>query len=485
MNQKSSTGEISKSGHWLEESLHMAQIGNWQWDVLTDSVTWSEELYNIYGLNAQTFGASFDGYLERIHPDDRKRVKETILKALNSKQKVIFEERIIRPNNEVRFLRSWASVSLNEYGYPVKMYGTCVDVTDSKENEIALVKKEKVFGIILNRITDAFVALDKKWNFTYVNDKAAAFFGKSPESLLGKHIFTELPENISAPFRKAYSKAIKSQSYIYMEEYYLPYKKWIESHIYPSADGITIYFRDVTSRKKAHDLLNSYNEQLEQEVKKRTRNIRQQNSLIREQKEEIIDIIKELHHRVKNNMQIVISLLRVESARARSPKVREIFSDCQNRVHSMELIHEKLYQNNNLTRVNSTEYFPGLLKEIVNSFSLEKKIGFDLKIDSVELGTKVLVPIGLLVNEIVLNSLKHAFKSTTKGIILFHFLKLKGNKIKILVGDNGVGMNKGKPIKNKSLGLEIIESFIQQLEGTWKRVAGAGTIYEIEFQLKK
>ncbi len=103
---------------------------------------------------------------------------------------------------------------------------------------------------ILERITDAFVALDKNWCYTYMNKKAGEIFNRQPEQMIGKHIWTEFPEGIGQPFYKAYHKAMAEQQYIYLEEYYTPYDKWFENHIYPSPEGLSIYFRDITHTKK-------------------------------------------------------------------------------------------------------------------------------------------------------------------------------------------------------------------------------------------
>lgn len=103
----------------------------------------------------------------------------------------------------------------------------------------------------LHNISDGFVSLDTNWCYTYVNKKGAEFLGKSPESLIGKHIWTEFPEGVGLPFYKAYYKAVETQKTIYFEEYYEPFDRWFENRIYPSPDGLTIYFTDITAKRKA------------------------------------------------------------------------------------------------------------------------------------------------------------------------------------------------------------------------------------------
>ena len=106
-------------------------------------------------------------------------------------------------------------------------------------------------GRMLESVSDSFVALDTNWIYTYVNEKAAQTFGRTREQLIGKHIWTEFPEGVGQPFYKAYYKAVETQQPVFLEEYYPPYDRWFENRIYPSKDGLSIFFHDITDRKKA------------------------------------------------------------------------------------------------------------------------------------------------------------------------------------------------------------------------------------------
>lgn len=119
------------------------------------------------------------------------------------------------------------------------------------ERTIELAKSKNILSETFERITDAFVALDKNWCYTYMNKKAGEIFDLDPKGMIGKHIWTEFPEGIGQPFYKAYHKAMEEQRYIYLEEYYPPYDRWFDNHIYPSPDGLSIFFRDITEKKKA------------------------------------------------------------------------------------------------------------------------------------------------------------------------------------------------------------------------------------------
>ncbi|HLF47362.1 MAG TPA: PAS domain S-box protein [Chitinophagaceae bacterium] len=125
-------------------------------------------------------------------------------------------------------------------------------------------KKATELTDVFERITDAFVALDKNWCYTYMNKKAGEIFNRDPEKMIGRHIWTEFPEGIDQSFYKAYHEAMAEQQYVYVEVYHLPYDKWFENHIYPSANGLSIFFRDITERKKAEKKLIQLSQAVEQ-----------------------------------------------------------------------------------------------------------------------------------------------------------------------------------------------------------------------------
>ena len=122
---------------------------------------------------------------------------------------------------------------------------------------------ELKFKELVERITDAFVSLDKDWNYTYVNKKAGELFGRDAEDLIGKNIWAEFPEGIGQPFYHAYYMAMETQQTQYITEYYQPWNKWYENHIYPSKDGLSIIFNDITSQKKISEKITTANERFE------------------------------------------------------------------------------------------------------------------------------------------------------------------------------------------------------------------------------
>jgi len=125
-----------------EQAERMAHLGFWRWELISNHVTWSDELYRIYGISPVQFGASFEGYLTRVHPDDRERVQGILSNALSDRGSASFGERIVRPGGEIRYLHSWAAVSVDEQGVAREMFGTCLDLTEVVETAADLRRSE-------------------------------------------------------------------------------------------------------------------------------------------------------------------------------------------------------------------------------------------------------------------------------------------------------------------------------------------------------
>jgi PAS domain S-box-containing protein len=162
---------LEESALVMKQGQELAGFGNWQWDILNNVVKWSDGLYNIYGRNKSEFKATFEGYMELVHPDDRDRVKQALLGVLDDKNDVVFEERIVRPDGEIRHLKSWGRLQMNEEGIPTKMLGACLDITESKKNQELLIASESRLRNLVNAQTNYVMRIDLQGEYTYYNNK--------------------------------------------------------------------------------------------------------------------------------------------------------------------------------------------------------------------------------------------------------------------------------------------------------------------------
>jgi len=194
-------------------------------------------------------------------------------------------------------------------------------------------------------------------------------------------------------------------------------------------------------------------------------------------------LIKEIHHRVKNNLNIVSSLLDMQADCIEDKRAIDAFKDSQNRIRSIALIHEKLYQSADLASINFREYVRDLVLAVFTTFGTDR-LRIDAKFDiaDVQLSVDVAMPCSLIINELVSNSLKHAFPNNCPGEISVKLKMMAENKLELTIGDNGKGFARKTPFEQiKSLGLQLVETLVQQLEGTIENLPGPGTNYRITF----
>ncbi|WP_114089072.1 sensor histidine kinase [Thalassospira profundimaris] len=196
-------------------------------------------------------------------------------------------------------------------------------------------------------------------------------------------------------------------------------------------------------------------------------------------------LLAEVHHRVKNNLQIVYSLLDMQSAQIDDPGIREMLRDSCNRVRSMAQIHQTLYQSEDVSRVDLGDFFDDLLKSLHTSYVIDsERITIHTDISQVFLPIGVAVPCGLIANELLSNALKHAFPDGREGKIDIHVGKTGANTVKITVSDDGVGLPDNLDIENSvSLGLQLVYMLVDQLHGKLDINRMNPTSLSIEFPL--
>jgi two-component sensor histidine kinase len=201
--------------------------------------------------------------------------------------------------------------------------------------------------------------------------------------------------------------------------------------------------------------------------------------------EEKETLLKEVHHRVKNNLQIIKSLVRLQKNNVSDLTTKNILSEFELRVSSMALVHESLYKSNDLSKVNINAYYEKLVHSLIEAYSLGQSIETDMNIEVVSLELDTLIPLGLLTNEIISNALKHGVKNTNNGILTVNFY-LKKEHYYLYISDNGPGFpNDLEEKMDNSLGMELIEALVQQLDGEMKRSSHLGAEYNIKFKKTK
>jgi PAS domain S-box-containing protein len=241
---------------------------------------------------------------------------------------------------------------------------------------------------------------------------------------------------------------------------------WIDLYTFPLIDkrtgqmkGVIEYLRDITEHKKAEDRL--------------------QESL---QEKEVL--LREIHHRVKNNMQVISSLLNLQSRQIKDPHVLEMFKESQRRIRSMALIHERLYQSSDLSRIEFSQYLRNLATHLFHSYRVDaSRVQLKIEAEEVHLNINTAIPCGLIVNELISNALKYGFPEGRSGQLDIDLRRVAGDGYVLRVRDDGVGFPEGLDFrKTETLGMQIVSTLVSQIDASIDLAREKGTEFTIHFQ---
>jgi len=461
---------LKENEEGLAEAQKMAHIGNWGWDIATDKAYWSDELYHIFGRSPQELTPTYNEYLSYVHPDDRENADNAHKKALNGKPFSI-DHRIILSSGEERTVHIQTEVIFNEKHLPIRLKGIVQDITERKRAE----EDTKTLASIVESSQDAIITISLDGNITNWNKGAAQIYGYSAEEVLGKHISILAPDNLKGEIKRLIDR-IKHK--IMIKNYETTKLKKdgtlinVSLTLSPIFDAsgrltaVSVIARDITERIKAEKSMAKA-----EDARK-----------------------KEIHHRIKNNLQVISSLLDLQADKFNDKKVVEAFRESQNRVISMALIHEELYKEERTDTLNFSDYLKKLAENLFQTYRVSSKnihLNLDLE-ENMLFDMDIAVPLGIIVNELVSNSIKHAFMGRDKGEILIKLhreeskvRKTEGTKstnFVLSVLDNGIGIPKNLEFEElDSLGLQLVSSLVEQLDGELGLKRNNGTEFTIRF----
>lgn len=334
---------LRKSMLKLEKAQELGQMGSWEWDIATNELVWSDEVYKLYGLDPANDSPKYDVVVNTMTPETRDWFSKAIEDALKYGKPFDGEYGLFRPDGTRRYTHTRGEVILDKEGNPVRMFGMVQDITERKRVE----------------------------------------------------------EQIGASLK-------------------------------------------------------------EKEM-----------------------LLREIHHRVKNNMQVISSLLWLQSGYIKDKKYLQMFRESQNRIMSMSLIHEKLYRSKDLAKIEFNEYIRDLVNGLFQSHGVKTgTIVLNINVDNVSLGILHAIPCGLLINELITNSLKYAFPEDRKGEISVSLHLNNENMVELKVSDNGVGIPSDVDFrKTESLGLRLVTILAEdQLQGKIDLDRSRGTEFIIKFK---
>jgi len=196
-------------------------------------------------------------------------------------------------------------------------------------------------------------------------------------------------------------------------------------------------------------------------------------------------LLQEIHHRVKNNLQVIISLLRLQSRGIKDQNILTMFQESQDRINSMALVHEKIYYSKDLANIRLRDYVNDLASDLFKSYNLSSGIvEFKMEIEDIPIGIDTSIPCGLIINELLSNSLKHAFPENRRGEIKIDIRSAEAGAIEMIYGDNGIGLPESFDFrKSTGFGFQMIVDLVEyKLMGNIKLIRDGGTKFQIRFK---
>ena len=466
----------------IDEVQEISGIGYWEYDLVERKLHWSKQVYEIYGVDPTEFTPSEENFYEFVHPDDKSLVYDAYYKTLAEQNSFRIQHRVI-VNGEVRYVIQRCESIFDKDGTPLRSIGSVQDVTETIEAQRQLEASQKKFMAISNQATEGITIADLEGNYVFVNPAFCRMSGYTEEELLKLSVFDMKAKNQDqSSFKNTKEDMEGKPVHVVLQK-----KTGEEYHTEIIGDVINIdgeslvlgTIRDVTDRVKREELLNKFNVELESKVEERTNQL---NETIYELSQEVeyrkeVEaklkeslaikevLFKEITHRVKNNMQIISSLINLQKSTL-SKEAGEFLEQISRRIHSMALIHETLYKTNEFEKIQYDDYLRSLISYIRESYQSEN-IRFELNAEKNMLPLDVGTSLGMIVMELVSNSMKHAFPDDTmQGVIDIEFLKADKGQFRLIISDNGIGMPNGLDFrKTTTLGLQLVLSLVDQIDG--------------------
>lgn len=601
---------LEQSEQALKEAQEIAKVGSWELNFESKELIWSDQQYRMFEINKMPPKALYQAYFERIHPEDRVALQQTLEEASQRQSSFEYQYRIISSNGIIKYMLGRGSIFLDPItGQSIGAKGIDQDITALKTAQDSAAENELIFNELMTNINEIVFTVDLKNNskydnpITYINGDTLRIFGYTHQELIEVPIlWTDRihPDDLeqvmqeSAKLHQTNQQVIREYRFKHKTGHYV----WIEDNISKdlSKDGnmYRLYgsARDITERKRSEKALIESAERLKmatqaaqlgsydwkvgenelywdqemyrlfgydsnEDISKsdhfknvihpddhervtaafspeklfksgRTRlkdeyriTIGEQERYIethaitmldqkgnveriigtcldvteRKQAEALLisneekDILlKEIHHRVKNNLQVITSLLSLQSSML-DHEHKDLFSDSQYRINSMAIVHELLYQSDDLSKLNYKRYLEALSQDLIRSMKgNDSEIDLELNIPPLKLSMDTAIPLGLLINEVLTNSLKYGFPTSNKGEISIRIRPFEEEGLNdaflLEIGDNGIGYSTDITFYNtSSLGLKLIKNLTRQLEGRIKRdLTKKGTNYQIMFR---
>lgn len=383
------------------------------------------------------------------HPDDLEKDLDNVNELIRGESTHYqMEKRYLHKNGHVVWILLTASLVKEDDGSPAYFISQIEDITQRHEAERVLKHQQEQLRMLIEHTPAAVAMFDMEMKYMAASQRWVEDYHLQSQFLIGRshyEIFPEIGDDWKAIHRRCLGGALESRD----EDMFIRQdgnEEWLRWAVRPwlnvsgEIGGIVMFTEVITERKLAAERIHASLE--EKEV-----------------------LLREIHHRVKNNMQIISSLLQLQTSALHDPADVAIFKDCQTRIHAMAMVHDRLYRSGNLSTINFGDHLSelaGLLSR--GQSSNTKRISIKTNCEAVELELDKAIPLGLIATELITNAFKHGFYDREEGTIHIDLKKKNDKEMILRVSDDGQGMPAGTdPISSRTLGLRLVRSLSHQL----------------------
>ncbi len=470
--------KLHKINEQLQISIENMPSAYILWDQDLHVVEWNKAAEEIFGYSKpEMLGKNPVDY---IVPKSARHLVEDVLRRLETGDVADYSEKDNNIRKDGKLIScQWFNTPLaDKNGDIFGIFTLAQDITERMQAEAALQESEERFRGLVKSAPDAIVTMDARGHIVLVNAQTEKLFDYQKDELLDQPIEMLLPERfhqIHVGHRDKYLadpniRPMGSElDLLGRRKDGSEFQVEISLSSLETTDGLLVtgVIRDITERRQAEEKIKAA--LAEKEI-----------------------MLKEIHHRVKNNLQVISSLLNLQARHIKDKEALAIFTDSRSRVRSMALIHEKLYRTKDFSKVDFADYARDLSAQLFRAYNVDAaRIKFDLDVGDIHLAIDVAVPCGLIMNELLSNCLSHAFPGGGKGTVR---LKLhsktpqkrqpgNGSPVVLTVSDDGVGLPAGFDIsKTNSLGMQLVKTLSAQIDAVLQIKSGKGAHFTITFE---
>ena len=451
----------------LASIIEGTNAGTWEWNVQTGETVFNDRWAEVIGYTLDELKpVSIETWSSLTHPDDLQR--STALLKLHFKGESEYYECEIRMKHKAGHwvwildrgrVRQWGAGRK-----PLMMYGTHQDITERKDVEQIVAEALAFNRKVIDSSPVGIVTFKESGEAIVANSAAASIVGATVGELEQQN-FKELASWKQSGLYDAAMAALTSGVQQSIETFAVSSfgrELWISARFVPITHGgerlLMVVITDIgdhkRSEKKISDLL---------------------------QEKELL--MKEVHHRVKNNMNTMASILSLQASAVKDPAAREALKDSEKRLRSMMLLYQKLYRAESVSVMRVDDYLGALLRDIVANAQLGDAIAVTTQLEAFTLDPKQMSAIGIVINELVTNAMKYAFAGRSRGTLRLAATK-DGNRITIIVQDDGVGVPASFSLESaETFGLQLVQLVTQQLDGTLHLLSENGTTWTLRFDV--